>query len=68
MMTFPGHWGKGMGGVGGDGVTGPLLQGYLGTSSCHLGWDYVNLKAVFSPEFSHAHGLFPLEFPLLEQR
>lgn len=51
MMPFPGHWGKGVGGVRGDGVTGTFRQGYFSTSFCHIAWDYVNLKTAFSPEF-----------------
>lgn len=58
MMPFPDHWGKRVGGVRGDGVTAPLR--YLGTSSCHLGWDYVDLKSTLSSGFYQTCGLLSL--------
>lgn len=62
-MPFPGHWGKGVGGVRGDGVTGPLRQGYFSTSFCHIAWDYVNLKTAFSPEFVMPMAASPCTHP-----
>lgn len=63
MMPFPGHWEKGVGGVRGDGVTGPLQQGYFSTSFCHIAWDYVNPKTAFSPEFVMPMAASPCNHP-----